>query len=54
MPQTPEICLAAVQLDGSALQFVNNQTPEICLAAVTQNGLALDYVTVQIQNMFSC
>ena len=42
--QTPENCLAAVQNDGYALQFVKEQTPEICLAAVKQNGLALQFV----------
>lgn len=34
--RTPEICLAAVQQDGHALQYVKEQTPEICLAAVQE------------------
>jgi len=34
--QTPEICLAAVQQNGSALMHVKEQTPEICVAAVQQ------------------
>ena len=45
--QTPEICLAAVKQDGTALQYVKGQTPEICLEAVKQNGFALKYVKKQ-------
>ena len=35
---TPELCLAAVQQYGWALQYVKEQTPDICLAAVQKNG----------------
>jgi len=42
--KTPEICLAAVQQNGLALEFVNDQTPEICMAAVQQNELATKYI----------
>ena len=42
--QTPEICMAAVQQDGWALQWVKTQTPEICMAAVKQGERALEYV----------
>jgi len=46
--QIPEICMAAVQKDGYALQYVKHQTPEICMAAVKQNGYyALKYVKEQ-------
>lgn len=45
--QTPEICLAAVQQDGLALEFIKEQTPKICLAAVKEGGLALKYVKKQ-------
>jgi len=30
--QTPELCLAAVQQNGLALERVHHPTPEICLA----------------------
>jgi hypothetical protein len=41
--RTSEICLAAVQQDGEALEHVPDRlrTPEICLAAVKRHGLAL-------------
>jgi len=45
--QNNEICLAAVNSDGMALQFVKIQTEPICLAAVKQNGLALQFVKKQ-------
>lgn len=45
--QTPEICLAAVHVNGCMLRFVENQTEEICLAAVTNTGYALRYVKEQ-------
>jgi len=40
--KTPEICLAAVQLDGDMLKYVPDalRTPEICFAAVQRNGQA--------------
>jgi hypothetical protein len=45
--QFPAICLAAVQQQGGALDYVKEQTPEICMAAVKQDGLALDCVKEQ-------
>jgi hypothetical protein len=45
--QTEEICLAAVNQNGTALGHVNVQTEEICLAAVNQDGSALYYVEEQ-------
>jgi hypothetical protein len=47
IPQTPEMCLAAVKSWGRALQYVETQTPEICLAAVKQYGAALKFVKEQ-------
>ena len=44
---TRPICLAAVDRDGSALQYVPNKfkdDPEMCFTAVTSNGMALKYV----------
>ena len=38
------MCLAAVQQNGWALEFVEHFTPEICLAAVRQNKYALQFV----------
>ncbi len=45
--QTPENCIAAVQKDSRALQYVKEQTREICLAAVQKDGYALQYVKEQ-------
>ena len=42
-----DFCKLAVQQDGLALEFVNNQTPELCELAVRQNGLALQFVVNQ-------
>lgn len=42
--QTAELCLAAVQTDGMALQHVRVQTPDICRAAVRQNPKAWRFV----------
>jgi hypothetical protein len=41
--RTPEVCLAAVQHYGLAVQYLapEQRTPEVCLAAVRQNGLAV-------------
>ena len=39
-----EICIAAVNQNGFALQFVRTQTEEICKVAVAQNGHALSHV----------
>ena len=45
--QTPGICLAAVQQNGHALEYVRTQTLALCLAAVQQDGHALEYVKTQ-------
>jgi hypothetical protein len=42
--KTPEVCLAAVNNWGSALEHVPTQTPKICLAAVKNCGGAFKYV----------
>jgi hypothetical protein len=51
--RTPEICLAAVNQDGCALEYVPIRRltvgmvpPEICLSAVTENGLAIEYFPI--------
>ena len=36
-----EICMAAVQEYGLALQYVKKQSPEICMAAVQEHAIAL-------------
>jgi hypothetical protein len=43
---TVEICLAAVQENGHALEYVPEdlKTPELCLAAVQKHGRTLEYV----------
>lgn len=45
--RTPEICLAAVQEFGFALELVKDQTPEICLAAVKNDERVLHLVKEQ-------
>ena len=36
--------MKAVERDGYALRYVNDQTPDLCLKAVEQNGYAFRYV----------
>lgn len=38
------MCLAAVQQDGQALEFVEEQTEEICITAIRQNAWASEFV----------
>ena len=42
----PEFCLATIQQNGAALEFVPEvlKTPELCLVAVQKHGEALQYV----------
>jgi len=44
--KTPELCLAAVQNNGHALEYVPGElkTPEFFLTAAQTNGAALKYV----------
>lgn len=44
--KTEDLCLAAVQNDDRALEYVPEKlkTPELCLAAVQENGGVLKYV----------
>ncbi|HWS28307.1 MAG TPA: DUF4116 domain-containing protein [Xanthomonadales bacterium] len=42
--QTPELCLAAVQRNGLALEYAGHKSEEICARALAQNGLALEFV----------
>lgn len=46
-PLTEDICVLAVQQNGLALQFINDefQTQNICNLAVFQNSSALQYVS---------
>lgn len=41
--RTEEMCLRAVEQNGLALQYIDDQSLIMCLAAVKQNGLALKY-----------
>jgi hypothetical protein len=43
--------LKAVEQDGYALRYVQNQTEEICLKAVEQDGNALQYVQNQTEEI---
>ncbi len=54
--QTEEICLAAVQQDGRALEYVTPkaQTEEIWLVAVRKSGHALQYVRSDLQTESMC
>jgi hypothetical protein len=40
--------MAAVQEDGHALQYVQNQTLEICMAAVQQIGASCKYIKSEL------
>jgi len=44
--QTPELVIAAVEADGTAIKSVSKKllTYELCKAAVAQNGMAIKYV----------
>ena len=44
---TAEVCLAAVQQNGGAIQYMTDdqRTAEVCLAAVQQNGGAIWHLT---------
>lgn len=44
-------CLAAVEKNGYAIEYVINQTTELCLAAVKQNGYALQHVKEQTKDI---
>lgn len=46
-----KICLAAVNENGLALKYIENQTKELCLVAVNENGLALKYVKQQTNEL---
>lgn len=41
--RTNDLCLRAVEQNGLALQYIDDQTLTLCLTAVKQNGLALRY-----------
>lgn len=45
--RTPEVCMAAVQQNGYAVQYLTDaqRTPEVCLAAVQQDGYAVEHLT---------
>ena len=43
--------LKAVEQDGYALRYVNEQTEDICLKAVERNGYALQYVNEQTEDI---
>jgi hypothetical protein len=47
MWENKKLCLAAVQQNGRALQYVQGQTPEMCMAAVQRHGYALPHVKEQ-------
>ena len=46
MPQTEELCMAAVKKDGMVLGYLDDldKTPEICREAVKQNREAIQFV----------
>lgn len=49
--QTPELCMAAVQLNGLALEYVHEQTLELCVEAVKQTKKAFKYTEFQTKQM---
>lgn len=44
--QTPELCFAAIQQNGLALQYVYSPTREMCYLAVQQTGFALRFIVL--------
>jgi hypothetical protein len=47
--RTQRVCLAAVQENGYALEFVKKQTLEICMAALRQNRDAEQFISIGMQ-----
>ncbi len=47
----PVFCKLAVQQNGLALEFVEEQTEEICKLAVQQNWRALEFVKEQNEEL---
>jgi len=47
----PELCKLAVQQNGYALEYINEQTEELCKLAVQQNGYALQFVKEQTEEI---
>jgi len=53
---TAELCFAAVQENGEALQYVPEplKTPELCLVAVRDYAMALEYVPEKLKTSELC
>jgi hypothetical protein len=52
--KTHDVCMAAVQRFGWAIEFVENKTAEICEAAINQSGLALECLDATLQTFKLC
>lgn len=52
--QTPELCMAAVKLNGLALQHAKFRTIDICQTAVDQNSMALEFVPIILRSKEMC
>lgn len=52
VPLTPEMCLAAVEQNGLALEWVEEQTAELCVVAVDQNPEAVEFVDDEFMFLF--
>ncbi len=52
MPQTEELCMAAVKKDGMVLGYLDDldKTPEICREAVKQNREAIQFVPPELRD----
>ena len=46
--QTEAVCLAAVNVDGLAIQYISSPLYSVALAAVTNNGLALKHISIGV------
>lgn len=44
--QFEELCLQAMKLNPSLLQYVQNQTPKLCMIALEQNPEAIEYFKI--------
>lgn len=51
--KTIELCTIAVEIDGMALQFVDNQSVDICIAAVSNNPKSITYAKYQTDDICS-
>jgi hypothetical protein len=50
--QTPELCLAALKINGWTLEYINDKTIELCREAIKQNKG--EFVPKHMRNQLAC